>query len=98
MFRILKWAAFGGLALLGVGFAIFGPHFPSYVGTGVSLASKAGKERIPIEFELRRAEGLIDGILPEIQACKKVIAEEEVAIESLKKEIGSLGKSQGRGE
>ncbi|MCI0588492.1 MAG: hypothetical protein L0323_16805 [Planctomycetes bacterium] len=98
MFRILKWTAFGALALLGVGFAVFGAHLPSYVGTGVSLASKAGKERIPIEFELRRAEGLIDGILPEIQACKKVIAEEEVAIESLKREIAALEKAQARGE
>ncbi|HKB14534.1 MAG TPA: hypothetical protein VKF62_00630, partial [Planctomycetota bacterium] len=98
MFRILKWTAFGALALLGVGFAVFGAHFPSYVGTGVNLAAQAGKERIPIEFELRRAEGLIDGILPEIQACKKVIAEEEVAIESLKKEVASLEKAQTRGE
>ncbi|HET6202876.1 MAG TPA: hypothetical protein VFI25_08755 [Planctomycetota bacterium] len=98
MFRIFKCTAFGVLALLGAGFAIFGAHFPSYVGTSVSLASKAGKDRIPIEFELRRAEGLIDGILPEIQACKTVIAEEEVAIVSLKKEIGSLEKAQARGE
>jgi hypothetical protein len=43
MFRIVKWAAFGSLALAAVGFAIFGSHFPSYVGAGVHLASRAGK-------------------------------------------------------
>ena len=98
MFRIVKWAAFGSLALAAVGFAFFGSHFPSYVGAGIHIASKAGKERIPVEFELRRAETLIDGILPEIQACRKVIAEEEVGIESLKSEMETLGKTLERQE
>jgi len=96
MIRLIKWGALGLLAVGVLGFAVFGAHFPSYVGTGLHVASKAGKDRIPVEFELRRAESLIEGILPEIRACKRVIAEEEVAVEQLRDQIAGLSERQGR--
>lgn len=96
MIRLIKWGALGLLAVGVLGFAVFGAHFPSYVATGVHVASKAGKDRIPVEFELRRAESLIEGILPEIRACKRVIAEEDVAVEQLRDQIAGLAERQGR--
>jgi predicted nucleic acid-binding Zn-ribbon protein len=96
MIRLVKWGALGLVALGVLGFAVFGAHFPSYVGTGFHMASKAGKDRIPVEFELRRSESLIEGILPEIRACKRVIAEEEVAVEQLRDQIAGLEERQVR--
>jgi chromosome segregation ATPase len=88
--KILVFAAVAA----GAGFLILGTGLGSYIVTGVGIASNRVKEAIPVEFEMKRAESLIEGIIPEIQACKKVVAQEEVEMEYLRNEIEQIEKTQ----
>ena len=75
MFKKLFFVALGlGLA----GIFLFGSGFGSYVETAAGMVKEKVRGSIPLEFEIRRAEELIEGIVPEIRACKRVVAEEEV--------------------
>ena len=94
MFKKLFLVALGlGLA----GIFVFGSGFGSYVETAAGVVKEKVRGSIPLEFEIRRAEELIEGIVPEIRACKRVVAEEEVEVEHLAKSIAALTKGQHRG-
>jgi len=86
----LKLAKFvvGGIAgVLLVGVLLFGGDALSYLSSSAKSVRAAVKESVPPEFELRRARDLLEQILPEMQANIRLIAEEEVEIESLRAEI-----------
>jgi chromosome segregation ATPase len=86
---------FAGIAAV-AGFLILGTGLGSYVSTGIGIASSKVQQSVPIEFEMKRAEALIDGIIPEIQACKKVVAQEEVEMDYLRHDIAEIEKTQGK--
>jgi len=91
---MLKKLFVAGIGVAVVGFLVFGTGLGSYVETAASMVKEKVRGSIPLEFEIRRAESMIEGIVPEIRACKKVVAEEEVAVEYLQDEIASLTKAQ----
>jgi hypothetical protein len=85
-----KWMKRGliGLAVfLVVGGFLFGKDLLSYVRSTTKLAQDTVKDSVPVEFELRRAQDLLEEILPEIHANIRMIAQEEVELANLKKEI-----------
>lgn len=91
-----KWIKRGviGLVIFGVvGGILFGEELVSYVGSSLNIARKSVKDSVPIEFELRRAEDLLEQILPEIHANIRLVAQEEVELASLKKEIAESRKA-----
>lgn len=83
-----------GIVAVVAGFLLLGTGFGSYVGTAMGIFKEKIRGSIPTEFEIRRAENMIAGIVPEIQACKKVVAEEEVAVDYLESEIRELAAVQ----
>ncbi len=91
-----KWVKRGliGLAVfLVVGGILFGDDMLSYVRSSTKLAQEKVKDSVPIEFELRRAQDLLEDILPEIHANIRLIAQEEVELAALKKEISESEKT-----
>ncbi len=85
-----KWIKRGivGLVLfLIVGGILFGSELSSYVRSSAKMTQDKVKDAVPIEFELRRAQDLLEDILPEIHANIELIAKEEIEIAVLKKEI-----------
>lgn len=84
----------GGAAV--VGYLALGTNLFSYVGTTAGVIKDEIGGSIPVEFELKRAEKLIGEIIPEIQASKKVVAQEEVEVEYLRNEIASLDQDQSK--
>lgn len=85
-----KWIKRGiiGLVLfMVVGGLLFGSDLSSYVRSGAKMTQDKVKDAVPIEFELRRAQDLLEEILPEIHANIELIAKEEVEIAALKREI-----------
>jgi len=77
---------------VGVGLLFGGDAF-SYVRTSANQVRDHVKDSVPLEFELERARGMIEQILPELHANIKVIAEEEVRIAQLREEIAEAEAS-----
>ena len=91
---MFKKLMIGGVVLGVVAFLVLGPALLSHAGQALSWARTKVENSVPIEYELERAEGLIEDILPEIQACKQVVAQEQVEIRYLEQEAARLGKRQ----
>ncbi len=74
------------------GLFVFGTDVFSYVATSCNTVRTTVKETVPVEFELQRARDMIEQILPELQANIRMIAQEEVEIASLEKEIAGASE------
>jgi septal ring factor EnvC (AmiA/AmiB activator) len=89
----LKWLVLTGAVVGGAGFLFFGTDFPSYIGTMASSVREGVTGNIPVEFELKRAEGLIRKIEPQIESCKRDVARAEVELEELQASVAGLEKT-----
>ena len=83
----LKYGVAGCAGVILVGGLIFGGELFSYLRTSTGAVRESVREAVPIEFELQRARDLIDDILPEIHANVRLIAEDEVEIAALEKDL-----------
>jgi hypothetical protein len=87
---IIKAVKIGALAVVGlaiVGALGFGTDLFSYAGSTARSVRLSVKDSVPIEFELQRAGDLLNQILPEMQANIRLIAQEEVEVAALKRDI-----------
>lgn len=75
----------GGLTLLMVLF--FGRDAASYLSTSFGWVKDSVRAQVPIEFEIERARRMVKSLVPDIRRNMHVIAQEEVEIERLDKEI-----------
>jgi hypothetical protein len=88
--RLIRWTIRGALvcaAAGAVGVALFGTDLGSYLFTGGRAMREAVSDSVPIEFELRRANDMIDELIPEMHANIRLVAQEEVEIEALEAEL-----------
>lgn len=92
MFCIAKKALIGVAAAAVLSTFVFGRDAVSYVKTFTSSAREAIKSEVPIEFEIQRARDMVNNLVPDIRKCMHVIAEEEVNVEHLSKEIARTDK------
>lgn len=83
----LKYCAAGVAGVVLIGGIIFGSELSSYIRTSTGTVRESVREAVPIEFELKRARDLINDILPEIHANVRLIAEDEVEIAALEKDL-----------
>ncbi|MCL5281970.1 MAG: hypothetical protein M1376_18910 [Planctomycetes bacterium] len=91
--RWVKWGVMGTVGLSLLGGMLFGKDIISYARSSAKGVRAAVKDSVPIDFELRRARDLLEGIIPEMQANIRVIATEEVEIAALKGEIAKNRES-----
>ena len=86
----------GGLSLLSVFF--FGRDAASYVGTSAGWLKSSVRNSVPLEFEIERARKMVKDLVPDIRKNMHVIAQEEVEVERLQKQIaqteGTLDKDR----
>ncbi|MCC7066275.1 MAG: hypothetical protein IT456_26005 [Planctomycetes bacterium] len=92
IFKTFKMVLLTGAVLGGAGFLFLGTAFPSYVSTMASSVRENVVGQIPIELELKRAEGLIRQIDPQIATCKRDLANAEVELDRLQESVGQLEK------
>lgn len=85
--KTIKYAVVSVAGLALAGGVLFGTDLGSYVTSSVRQVRHAAKDNVPIEFELQRARDLLDDIIPEMQANIRLIAQQEVEIENLKKDV-----------
>lgn len=84
---MLKQALIGTSVVAVLGGFVLGRDSWSYVATSVSSMRHAIKREVPIEFEVQRARDLVSQVDSEIRKCLHVIAEEEVNVDDLRKEV-----------
>lgn len=91
--KTIRTLFLGGAALAALGYLLFGHAFPSYLGTAVETARAAVADHVPVDVEIRRAEGLIRQIDPQIETCKRDLARAEVDLEELAESVARLEKT-----
>lgn len=98
IYRMVKWAVLGTLAVGATGYVLFGTHIGSYIGTAASSIREGVAESIPIDFELKRARNLIREIDPQLYDARRELAQSEVDLENVQNEVGRLEKDVNTGE
>ncbi len=84
----------GAVTLLTVLF--FGRDAASYVGTSFGWVRDSVKAQVPVEFQIERARRMVKNLVPDIRRNMHVIAQEEVEIERLDKEIAKTEATMAR--
>jgi len=98
MFKLVKWAVIGTVGLGATGYFLLGDGALNYVTTMASSVKDSVRGQIPIEFELKRAEGLIRNIGPQIHQCKVDVARAEVRLADLVDDVDRLGREVSKAE
>ncbi len=87
--KVVKYGLASTASVLILGGLIFGSELMSYMRTSAGSVRETVRDSVPIEFELQRARDLINDILPELHANIRIIAEDEVEIAALEKDLVS---------
>ena len=93
---LLKKAIIGSGVAMALGALIFGKDVVSYAHTAWTSAREAVRQEVPLEFHVQRARTLVDQLVPAIHKTLKVIAEQQVDIEHLNREIARRTEDMGR--
>jgi hypothetical protein len=75
---------------------LFGRDAFSYLKTGANRVSDGVKNAVPTEFQIERARQMVRDLKPVIDDARRVIAEEEVALEQLDEQIAASQASSGK--
>jgi chromosome segregation ATPase len=70
-----------------VGYLLFGMGFLSYARSTYNYIHRSAVRSVPPEIELQRAHDLLEALGPELQDTVMRVAQEEVELEELKREI-----------
>jgi chromosome segregation ATPase len=84
---MLKKTVIGAFVVVVFGSFILGRDTWSYLSTSVTSVRKAIKREVPLEFEIQRARNMVAQLDGEVRKCLHVIAEEEVNIDELKRDL-----------
>jgi hypothetical protein len=95
---MLKKILIGTAVVGGVGLLVLGPAVFSHARHAIGALRHGVEEAFPIEYELQRAEQLVREIGPEIDKARRAVAEEQVDIADLEREVGGLEKRISDGE
>ena len=84
----------GGAALLGLLFV--GRDAISYIRTSAGYVTDSVQEAVPIEFQIDRARGMIQDLVPEVRKNMHIIAKEEVEVQRLEEQIAGTEAKLGK--
>lgn len=87
IFKIVKKVVLWGVVLGVAGWLLVGSELGSYVRSSRNAMRSALKQSVPVDFHLKRARDLLDEVGPEMQSNIRLIAQQEVEIGALKKEM-----------
>lgn len=89
---MLKKALIGAGTAAAIGGLIFGRDVISYARTAWSATRDAVKREVPLEFQIQRARSAVEQLVPAIQSTLKIIAEQQVDIEHLNRDVARRGE------
>lgn len=85
--KTIKYGLVSTAAVAVAGGLLFGGDVISYARSSALSIQREVKGSVPVEFELRRARDLVGEIIPELHANIRLIAQDEVEIDHLRKDI-----------
>jgi septal ring factor EnvC (AmiA/AmiB activator) len=88
--KLLKLSVLGAVGVAALGYFVFGDHATSYLSTVTGSVRENVRGKIPVEFEIKRAEKLVRAIEPELNTCKRDVACAEVELENLERDVDRL--------
>ncbi len=90
MIRRTLFSLVGATLLVGW---LFGRDAASYIGTSAGMVTSSVKNSVPLSFEIDRARKMVKDLVPDIRRNMHVIAQEEVEVERLEKQIAQADTS-----
>lgn len=84
---MIKKMLVSGLLLLGAGTFIFGSNAWSYLRTCGNELRQTVKRQVPLEFEVRHAQQMVEDLIPEIRHAMHMIAEQQVEVEAQQRAV-----------
>lgn len=84
---MFKKMILGGLVMMAAGTFVFGRGAFSYVKTVGQEIRQTVKSQVPLDFEVRRAQQVVEDLVPEIRKAMHVIAEQQVEVEALEQAV-----------
>jgi chromosome segregation ATPase len=90
---MLKKVLVGAAVVLVGSVVMFGRDTYSYLNTSATKLHSQIRDNVPIEFEIERARTLVAQLVPDIQQNMHVIAQEEVEIEDLEKQMATMERN-----
>lgn len=91
---MFKKMLFGAGTLMVLAVVVLGPAAFMHIKQAFGWVRNEVKDAVPVEYQLEQAEATIEEIIPEIEACKRVVAQEQVEIRHLEEEISRLDAVQ----
>ncbi len=89
---MFKKLVIGSVVFAGLAFLFLGPAVVSHARHAFGSVREGVQGAFPIEYELQRAERMIQDVAPEIEKAKHSVAEEQVEISYLEQEVTRLEK------
>jgi chromosome segregation ATPase len=84
---MIKKLIFAGVGVAALATLVFGTSIYSYVRTTAGYVKDGMAETVPVDFQIDRARGLIQDLVPEVKKNMHVIAKEEVEVQRLDEQI-----------
>jgi hypothetical protein len=84
----------GGATLLSA--LLFGRDALSYIRTSAGYVTDSIQESVPIEFQIDRARGMIQDLVPEVRKNMHIIAKEETEVQRLEEQIAESEARQAK--
>jgi chromosome segregation ATPase len=84
---MIRKLIFAGAGVATLAALVYGTTIFSYVRTGAGYIKDGVAETVPVEFQIDRARGMIQDLLPEVRKNMHVIAKEEVEVQKLDEQI-----------
>jgi len=91
--KVVKYGVVAAVVVAVAGGLLFGGDFFSYLSSSARSLQTSVKDSVPMEFELQRARDLLEDIVPEMHANVRLIAQEEVEVENLQRDISRCQQS-----
>lgn len=98
MFKLIKWTVIGAASLGAAGYFLFDGQPLSYVRTAFDGVKSSVNDSIPVDFEIRRVEKMIQDIEPQIVQGKRQLVQAEVDLEQLQNQVARLERSVQKSE
>lgn len=84
----LKTAIIGGVTAVALGTLVLGTTWVSYVRTAKNEVATAVEDAIPIEFQLKRAQDMLENDLkPEVSKMMTLVAESQIKVQNLENKL-----------